>query len=84
MKSITLHNLDEELYRMISISAKQNHRSLNQEVKDKLSNFFFNKSSLDEPKSFIGFSGLWDDEDVLEFIEKTRDFEIISESDWNK
>jgi hypothetical protein len=56
---------------------------LNQEIKDKLIRYFQHEQKLNNSQSFKKFIGLWDDNDYQEFTEKTKDFEKISESDWN-
>ena len=83
MKSITIHNLDEELYTRIRISAKINRRSLNQEIKDKLFNYFLPDTNYRKALSFKKYLGIWSEEDYNEFEENTKEFEKISESDWN-
>ena len=83
MKSITIHNLDDELYSMIRIEAKKNRRSMNQEIKDKLFNYFSSKVNERNDLSLKKFLGIWSENDYLEFNENIKDFDKISESDWN-
>lgn len=83
MKSITIHNLDEELYSMIRESAKANRRSMNQEIKDKLSKTFFPDTEDKKLVSFKKFLSIWNENDYKEFTNNTIDFEKTSESEWN-
>jgi hypothetical protein len=83
MKSITIHNLDDELYFKIRSKAKKNHRSMNQEIKDKLMNLFLDDSSGKGSLSFRKYLGIWNENDFEHFKQNTEDFEKISESDWD-
>lgn len=81
MKSLTIHNIENELYEAIRISAHKNRRSLNQEIKSKLSGVFlkkFDKEDLDYGR----FLNLWDEKDFLEFETASNNFDNIDKSDW--
>lgn len=82
MKSITIHNLEDDIYTFIRAEAKKNRRSMNQEIKDKLINLFVNKTNEKEELSFKKYLGLWSEKEYVEFRENTADFEKISERDW--
>ncbi|MFH1050193.1 MAG: hypothetical protein V1779_04590 [bacterium] len=82
MKSITIHNLEEDLYTLIRNEAKKNMRSMNQEIKDKLVKVFIGDKEEKQEVSFQKYLGFWNDEDYSQFKEKTEDFEKIYESDW--
>jgi plasmid stability protein len=83
MKSITIHNLDDELYFRIRSKAKKNHRSMNQEIKDKLVNLFLDDSANGSNLSFKKYLGIWNESDFEQFKQNTEDFEKISENDWD-
>jgi len=82
MKSITIHNLEEDLYTLIRTEAKKNMRSMNQEIKDKLAKVFVGDKEEKQEVNFQKYLGLWNDEDYRQFKEKTEDFEKVYESDW--
>ncbi|MGA2298414.1 MAG: hypothetical protein ABSG15_12785 [FCB group bacterium] len=81
MKSITLHNLEDDLYLKILSSAKKNRRSMNQEIIDKLINFFVPNSS-EYNLSFRKYKGIWNEKDYEQFKHNTEDFDKINENDW--
>ncbi len=81
MKSITIHNIDTELYNAIKASAKKNHLSLNGEIKEKLSRQFLRESP-NKKNDFKKFPGVWDDADIEEFLNNTEDLREINESEW--
>jgi len=83
MKSITLHNLDDELYFRIRNIAKKNHRSMNQEIKDKLLKYFCPEDEKKLDNSFRQFLGVWSEKDYLDFTNNSSDFGKIVEGDWN-
>ena len=83
MKSLTLHNLDDDLYIRIKTSAKKNRRSMNQEIKDKLINYYIPDSKEDSSVSFKKFLGIWNEKEHEEFMQNISDFDKISESDWD-
>lgn len=82
MKSITIHNLDDELYFKIRSKAKKNHRSMNQEIKDKLVSIFLDDSDNESNLSFRKYLGVWNETDFEHFKHNTEEFETINESDW--
>ena len=82
MKSVTLHNIEDQLYEAIKMNAKNNHRSLNQEIKEKLFRFYLKKEVPERRKSFKRFLGLWDNSDLIEFEKRISDFSKIDDCDW--
>jgi plasmid stability protein len=84
MKSIKIHNLDDDLYFKIRSNAKKNHRSMNQEIKDKLVNIFLDDSANESILSFKKYLGIWNETDFEQFKRNTSDFEKINESDFDK
>ena len=82
MKSITIHNLEDELYTLIRSEAKRNRRSMNQEIKEKLVNLFVDKAKKKPEASFKKYLGLWSEKEFIEFKENTAVFENISEKEW--
>jgi len=81
MKSLTIHNLDDELYNLICADAKKNRRSMNQEIKDKL-HLYYSQNVVTDSNSFSKFLGLWDNVDKIEFNNNTAEMQAIDERDW--
>jgi plasmid stability protein len=84
MKSITIHNLDDELYLRIRNSAKSNRRSLNQEIKDKLIKYFLPETEADNNVSFKKYLGIWSGKEFDEFDKRAKVFETVSDDDWKE
>ena len=84
MKSITIHNLDDELDKEIREKAKNQGTSLNKTIKRLLEKALGLKSTK-EPNhkdEFTDLFGVWSEEDYLEFSESTEDFNISDPEDW--
>lgn len=82
MKSITIHNIDDELYNLIRQSAQKNRRSLNQEVKEKLSMFFTQKVVETQENTFRKYFGIWSVTEREMFDDNVKDLRKVNESDW--
>ncbi len=82
MKSITIHNIETELYEAIKMNAKKNSRSLNREIKDKLSKYYLKNKEIREKSDFKKFLNLWDESDKVEFEENTKELRKIDDRDW--
>ena len=84
MKSITIHDLDDELDREIREQAKKQGMSLNRTIKKLLKKALGLKSPK-EPDSrgeFMDLFAVWSEEDFGEFIESTKDLDIVNAEDW--
>ncbi len=85
MKSITIHGLDDKLYKKVKDKAEKNDLSLNKTIKHILENFFFGLKKgkeVDNSKSFKKFLGVWSNNDLEEFKKNTREFDIVDSDDW--
>lgn len=81
MKSITIHNFDDDLTDSLLIYAKLNGKSINQTVKDLLRKSF----GLDKNKKKADFSdlcGIWSKEEAAAIDSALEDFEKIDPEDW--
>jgi plasmid stability protein len=81
MKSLTIHNLDPELYEAIRMRSKKNRRSMNQEIKEILHKQLINKQ--DKNDNFKRFLGIWSDKDLSDFNNRTSDTRKIIQGDWD-
>ncbi|MDH5718148.1 MAG: hypothetical protein OEZ22_10975 [Spirochaetia bacterium] len=83
MKSITIHNIEDELEALIVEKSKKEGTSLNKTIKKLLRKAL--NISKDEDTSFSNFSeflGIWEEEEYKEFETKISDFEKIEKEDW--
>jgi hypothetical protein len=84
MKSITLHNIDGPLAELIKSKAKSEGLSINKTVQKML------EESLGvQPRSrkafrhdFEEFCGIWSDNELSEFNDRTEDLSEIGPGDW--
>lgn len=81
MKSITIHNLDDTLAKLLRERADQNDTSLNQTIK-KLLQQSLGISKQPKKQDFSEFSGVWSQEEFDEFEHSIKDFERIDSRDW--
>jgi hypothetical protein len=84
MKSITIHDLDDELDREIREKAKNQGTSLNKTIKRLLKKALGIKSPTepDHRTEFMDLFGAWSEEDYREFMESTEDFNVVDPGDW--
>lgn len=84
MKSITIHNLDEELDRSLRKEAREHGLSLNKTVKNLLrASLGLSKKTLeDRKKDFADVFGVWSKKEAEEFEARIKDFEKIDKEDW--
>lgn len=81
MKSITIHNLDDTLARMISEKAEHQGLSLNKTIKTLLRQSL-GVSKQQRKNNFSEFSGIWTQEEFEKFEYSNKDFEKIDKQDW--
>jgi len=84
MKSITIHDLDDELDKEIREKAKIQEMSLNKTIKNLLKKALGLKSPA-EPNhkdEFMDLFGVWSEEDFKEFTVSIEGFETIDPGDW--
>lgn len=84
MKSITIHNIDENLHKLVQEKAGAEGLSLNKTIQALLEEALGVK-----PKNlgkhydeFKEFCGIWSEEDGLDFEEQTREFCQVHTEDW--
>jgi plasmid stability protein len=84
MKSITIHNMDEKLYKKIKNKAYKKGLSLNKTIKRLLEEALGIKNEIDinNRDEFIEFLGAWSKEEMKEFELNIKDLESIDKSDW--
>jgi len=82
MKSITIHNLEPELEKVVTSYAKKHNLSLNKTIKELL------RKSANLPKrgekkaDFSDLAGRWTQEEYEEFERNVNDQEKIFKEDW--
>lgn len=83
-KSLTIHKIDDRLAERLAERARQEHLSLNQEVKLLLENALGLKGSGQAARhaDFGEFCGTWDDEEARRFEQATADSGKVDEADW--
>lgn len=81
MKSITIHDLDDTLDRLLQEKADQNGTSLNKIIKGLLRQSL-GVSKQQKKNDFSEFSGIWTQEEYEKFEHSVKDFEKIDRQDW--
>ncbi len=84
MKSLTIHQLDDTMTRMIEARAKSAGQSLNRTVKALLELSLGMRPSEDHrhTEDFAEFLGVWEDSDLQEFEQCTAVLRSVNEEDW--
>jgi len=83
MKSITIHGLDDTLDRLIRKKAAKEGLSLNKTMKKLLRKALgLYENGENHREDFAEFSGQWSDEDLGEFNTNTKEFNEVSDGDW--
>lgn len=83
MKSITIHGLDDHLYKLVQEKAKAEGLSLNKTIKKLLEESLGMKPRTSEKyDQFKEFRGVWSDSDLVEFEEQTQELRKIHPQDW--
>ena len=84
MKSITIHDIDEQLATLIRSKAESEGLSINKTVKKLLEVSLRVKPQIDKKNlnDFKEFCGVWTQLDLDEFEEKTADLRKIDAKDW--
>ena len=85
MKSITIHNIDEPLAKLIKSKARSESMSVNKTIKKILETSFGIKPRGSDAKraDFEEFCGMWSENDLAEFEERTKEFRKIDSGDWS-
>ncbi|MBN2441245.1 MAG: hypothetical protein JXJ04_07855 [Spirochaetales bacterium] len=84
MKSITIHNLDDELETLIREESKKEGKSLNKTIQNLLRKALGLKNRENEVvnEEYQEFYGIWTDEDEKEFNENIADLNKVQPEDW--
>ncbi len=84
VKSITIHQMDDQLARMIEAEAKKRGTSKNKVIKTLLAQSLGMKPSAGDGRrdAFAEFSGIWSADDLATFTTRTADFERVDTDDW--
>lgn len=84
MKSITIHNLDDQLAARIQQRARKEGTSMNKLIKRLLAQAFglAPEPQGDREAAFRDLFGVWDESDLRAFEEEVKDFETIDQQDW--
>ncbi len=84
MSSLTLHNIDEDLARLIKERAQQEGLSLNRTIKKLLAQALgmVQPDKQRHRNEFAEFCGMWSHEEFEEFQRATADQRAIDPQDW--
>jgi hypothetical protein len=84
MKSITIHNVDEQLAALLQKKADEAGTSVNRAVKRLLEQALGLKPQADRGnrREFESFLGLWSKEELSRFNAATEDLEVVDDEDW--
>ncbi len=84
MKSITIHDLGDELDHLIREKARKDQVSINKTVKRLLEQALgiTGEENQKRKETFADLHGVWSEEDLAVFEKATTDFESIDEEDW--
>ncbi len=81
MKSITIHNLDDKLDKLLKEKAAQDGTSINKTIKELLQQCL-GISRKQKKSDFSEFSGVWTRKEFEEFEDSTKGFEKVDSRDW--
>ncbi len=84
MKSITIHQIDEDIDKKLNELAREKKMSLNKTIKFLLRKALNLESNSKEnrKKELSKFLGAWSKDDLNSFNKAVSEFETISEEDW--
>jgi hypothetical protein len=82
LKSITIHKIDDSLFNVIRKRAVKSGKSLNQTIKQLLSESLGTQNKVKNYSEFNEFCGIWSKDEYKEFKTKTNGFEKINPDDW--
>jgi len=84
MKTISIHNLDAQIERLIKERAKSEGVSVNKVIKGILAQAFGIKPADESPRreEFEEFCGIWTARDVKEFDARVGDMGKVDPEDW--
>ena len=84
MKSITIHGIDEPLEKLIKSKARSEGLSINKTLKKLLEESLGVKPMASDMhrSAFHEFCGIWNDRDLADFKNNTKDLRQIDPEDW--
>lgn len=82
MKSITIHGLDNEFYKMLRLQADSQGLSLNKTIKGMIGRSLGVDSTSAKKRDFSEFLGVWSKKEAKRIEKVLEDFEKIDEEDW--
>jgi hypothetical protein len=84
MKSVTVHQIDDQMARMIEDEAKKRGTSMNKVIKSLLAQSLGMKPPAEgaHHEDFAEFCGVWSSDDAAEFASMHADFERVDPDDW--
>jgi hypothetical protein len=84
MKSVTIHGLDDPVFKLLKAKAHDEGESLNKTVKKLLEQSLGVSSAQTQPhrKEFESLCGSWGKEEKERFDRAVSDFEKIDNSEW--
>ncbi len=83
MKSITVHQLDEELVSEIEKRANEHSTSLNRTIKQLLRQALGLEKVKKPAVDFSDLCGIWSAVELKEFEEITEDLNLVKAGDWS-
>jgi len=84
MKSITVRDIDNDLFRKISEKSKKYGLSRNRTVKFILQNTLLSDKKAARREMFSDLFGKWTKAEKAEFDENVKELEEVNESDWKE
>ena len=84
MKSITVHGLEDKIYKKIRDLAQKKGLSLNKTIKKLLEKAvgIDSEPEINNEEEFREFFDIWSEEDLKEFRSTMSDLEFIDQRDW--
>ena len=84
MKSLSIHGIDDPVYRLLKARAKSEGKSVNQTVKSILEQSLGVSSSAYEPhrREFEAMCGTWTVREKEDFDKATEGFEKVDPKEW--
>jgi hypothetical protein len=84
MKTISIHNLDDQLVRLISERARAEGSSVNKVIKSLLAQALGVKPTATAPRrhEFEEFCGVWSARELKEFEKRAGDMDQVDPGDW--
>jgi plasmid stability protein len=82
MKSISVHQLDEELARKLEQRAEEQNQSLNRTIKQLLRQALGLERTKKNGVDFSDLCGVWSKDELLQFESQTAELNEVRREDW--